>query len=510
MVVSRKLLVAPTQTFQVLVRAQTTAPHVRQGLKPWTEIPGPTNIPFLGNFLSVRAPGVEPRAWNFHRLGWHLGDRFQDMCRLEIPLRSPYVFLFTPELCEKLYRSIGPRPIRPGFSALDHIRRRDPTFTNAKGLLTSQGEEWYQFRKKVQRPMLNPMSVLPYHRELQLVADEFIAKKIHRQLDENSEVPDLFLDDLYKWACESVCVIALNQRVGCLEVDLPPESEQLKIINGVSTILKTTADLDNGIHFWKYFPSSSFKAFTEACDIFKETCFKYIHKSLEEIKHKPHTADADKTLLEQFHDRGCDEATTVVMALDMIFGGIDTTSHTVAFALYNLAMNPKTQETVFQEIKSVLPEASSPIPQSIDKLPYLKAVVKETLRVNPAAIANARTLSDPLELNGYLLEPGTNVVPFHYYIMNCDRFVEEPKAFKPERWIKGHAEFENIHPFAALPFGHGVRMCIGKRFAEYEVQVMLMKLIRKYRVEWHHEPLGMKIHTLSFPSKPLRFRFFPR
>lgn len=55
-----------------------------------------------------------------------------------------------------------------------------------------------------------------------------------------------------------------------------------------------------------------------------------------------------------------------------------------------------------------------------------------------------------------------------------EQYVDDPHTFKPSRWLKG-AE-EKLHPFASLPYGHGARMCLGRRFADLEMQVLLAKV----------------------------------
>jgi cytochrome P450 len=72
-----------------------------------------------------------------------------------------------------------------------------------------------------------------------------------------------------------------------------------------------------------------------------------------------------------------------------------------------------------------------------------------------------------------------------------EKYVSNADKFKPERWIKGQQEGERLHRFASLPYGHGARMCLGRRFADLEMQILLAKMIRKYTVEFHHKPLGM-------------------
>ena len=87
--------------------------------------------------------------------------------------------------------------------------------------LDFQGDEWWDFRRRVQQPMLKPRATHRYTPLLDNVAQIFIDDIVRRRLDPVSkETPDDFLEDLYKWALESVALLALNTRLGCLDLDL--------------------------------------------------------------------------------------------------------------------------------------------------------------------------------------------------------------------------------------------------------------------------------------------------
>ena len=79
--------------------------------------------------------------------------------------------------------------------------------------------------------------------------------------------------------------------------------------------------------------------------------------------------------------------------------------------------------------------------------------------------------------------------------------------FLPERWLRSNKDKMDIHPFASLPFGHGPRMCIGKRFAEFEMQMFLAKIVANYEIEWAGS--GEFFHVCSVlnnPNQPIRLR----
>lgn len=169
--------------------------------------------------------------------------------------------------------------------------------------------------------MLRPKSTLRYTPDLEAIAEEFIEKKIQRGRDQNNEVGPDFLQDLYKWALESVTCLALNARLGCLEPNLPQDSHQMQIIRAVSDIFSNSMYLDNRFQFWRFFPSPKLKKFTNGYNTFRDLCSVYINQALADIKAKGDDQKGDPTLLEMFFQRGCDESVAIVMALDMMFAG---------------------------------------------------------------------------------------------------------------------------------------------------------------------------------------------
>ena len=79
----------------------------------------------------------------------------------------------------------------------------------------------------------------------------------------------------------------MDTRLGCLQAELPSDSDQLALINAVSDIFITNGKLDDGIPFWKLLPNASpnFRKFSNAYDVYTKTAAKYIHKSMERISH---------------------------------------------------------------------------------------------------------------------------------------------------------------------------------------------------------------------------------
>jgi cytochrome P450 len=108
---------------------------------------------------------------------------------------------------------------------------------------------------------------------------------------------------------------------------------------------------------------------------------------------------------------------------------------------------------------------------------YLDAVLKETLRLRPPASDATRILTRPAEIAGYTLPAGTQVVvPLPLLQLRADVY-RDPRAFRPERWLEGEGA-----PYTFIPFGGGVRRCIGASFANLEMRVVLRTVLERARL----------------------------
>lgn len=196
------------------------------------------------------------------------------------------------------------------------------------------------------------------------------------------------------------------------------------------------------------------------------------------------------------------------------------TSVAATSTIYQLSQNPDKQEILFNEIKRSLPSPDTKFTISmLETMPYLRACIKETLRMYPVVIGNGRSLQSDAVIGGYHIPKGTHVIFPHLVVSSLEEYFPEPERFLPERWLKRgelkehagcpHAG-QKIHPYVSLPFGYGRRTCIGRRFAECELQILLSKLFRRYHVEYNYEKLTYKVNPTYIPDKPLKFKLTER
>ncbi|MBD1997981.1 cytochrome P450 [Leptolyngbya sp. FACHB-541] len=161
--------------------------------------------------------------------------------------------------------------------------------------------------------------------------------------------------------------------------------------------------------------------------------------------------------------------------LTLLLAGYETTASAIAWALYWIHRHPEVSEKLLVELNQL---GKAPDPIAVVQLPYLTAVCNESLRLFPVAtLTFPREVKGPAELMGYQLEPGTRVYGCIYLTHQRPDLYPNPKLFKPERFLE-----RQFSPYEFLPFGGGVRRCIGEALAQFEMKLVVATLISHYRL----------------------------
>ncbi|KAI9108951.1 hypothetical protein K1719_020256 [Acacia pycnantha] len=167
---------------------------------------------------------------------------------------------------------------------------------------------------------------------------------------------------------------------------------------------------------------------------------------------------------------------------DMFLGGNDTTSTTMEWAMSELMIHPRTMEKVQEEIRTVVGIKSIIDETDINKMNFLKCVIKETLRLHPPLplLVPRRTLSNE-KLGGYDIPPKTMVFVNAWAIQRDPQVWERPEEFMPERFEEKEIDFKG-QDFEFIPFGSGRRICPGMAFGLASIDYELANLL--YWFDW--------------------------
>jgi cytochrome P450 len=160
-----------------------------------------------------------------------------------------------------------------------------------------------------------------------------------------------------------------------------------------------------------------------------------------------------------------DELVTLLVA------GHETTATALSWAMACLLDTPSALERLEGELAGVS-HGGEMDTAAVTKLEYLDAVVKESLRLRPILIDVVRRVKSPISVAGYEVPPGVNLMPVIYLAHRNPKTYPEPERFKPERFLGVKPE-----PYAWLPFGGGLRRCIGMAFALEEIKLVLAELL---------------------------------
>ena len=181
------------------------------------------------------------------------------------------------------------------------------------------------------------------------------------------------------------------------------------------------------------------------------------------------------------------EFVIIANAVLILNAAYDTTGATMAYALYQIAVNPDIQARLKNEITQIsdhVLNADGTLDFSaIAELEYLDQVVQETLRMYTPFATHSRECTKDYVIPGtdVSIPRGTEVqIPimgFHH----DERFFPEPEKFLPERFSKATLGYR--HPIAFMPFGHGPRNCIGIRFALLEIKIVIIKILDNFALE---------------------------
>lgn len=145
----------------------------------------------------------------------------------------------------------------------------------------------------------------------------------------------------------------------------------------------------------------------------------------------------------------------------MLAAGHETTSTSVAWAMERLVRHPEVLGRLRDDLAA-------------GETTYLDAVIKETLRSRPVVPQIARYLTEPTEIDGWLVPAGIMVMVPMAVIHRDPEVYPEPEAFRPERFLDGN----DPGSYSLLPFGGGVRRCPGASLAQLEMRVMIRTILR--------------------------------
>jgi cytochrome P450 len=212
-----------------------------------------------------------------------------------------------------------------------------------------------------------------------------------------------------------------------------------------------------------------------------------LYAEIAEHRSKPDLADRDDILsmlmLSEFEDGGSmDDTELRDQLMTLLLAGHETTATALAWAFDLVLRHPAALARLRDELATGEDE-------------YLRATISESLRLRPVLPLAGRRLAKELAVDGLTLPPGTDVSPAIWLTHTRGDLYPEPFAFKPERFLENGPD-----TYAWIPFGGGIRRCLGATFAEFEMRIVLREVLSRcdlHKASPAPEKTGRRNITLS-------------
>ncbi|KAL9957729.1 hypothetical protein ACROYT_G034665 [Oculina patagonica] len=496
----------------------------KEPIKTISDLPGPLNLPVIGTawkfFTGTKG---EPLGKRILRLHAEHVKKYGRIFLQQVP-GVTIVSLTDPADVAKVLRAEPKYPQRLQFPILDYYREKRQKIP---GVFFADGPEWYKHRSVISKRMLRPKEVADYASGFNEIITDFIYRLQTVREPDGSEKENEVCDldkELFKWSFESVAEMLFDKRFGCLEPEVNKEAEIF--IKAVGDFLHNIVGVGLlPIWFYKIYETKQFKTFLSSLDTMYEYAELFIERRINELEQQPKSqsrnpsepAEGDKAGFFEFllSSGKLTKDDLLASVIDVLFAGVDTTSNTMQWMLYMMAKNPNKQEILRQEVLSVLRDTTLATSTTIARMPYLKAWLRETLRLYPVLCVIPRQPVEDLILSGYLIPGGTAQVEFLSHIMGRDEKVfEDAEAFKPERWLRKKEVIltEAAEAFSSIPFGFGTRMCLGRRIAELELHLLLARIVQQFEISYPHDAENVEpfVRGVTIPDRAVRAKFIDR
>ncbi|KIP01419.1 hypothetical protein PHLGIDRAFT_32544 [Phlebiopsis gigantea 11061_1 CR5-6] len=422
-----------------------------------TPIPTPPAVPFLGHAVSIDR---ELPLQSFCLLSKQYGEIYQ----LNL-VGTKVVYISTQELLhevcdDKRFR----KTINPNLAEVRN--------GVADGLFTAHIEEpnWH-IAHRILMPAFSTMNVRSMFDDMVDVISQLVLKWERfgpgRKIDPAQDFTALTL--------EAISLCAMSYRMNTFYMEgLHPFAEAM------SDFLKESGARALRPSFAKPFMRAANTRYEE--DI--KRLSKYVDDILEDRKANP----TDKKDVLNLMLTGVDKETGQKLSddnikhnlLTFLIAGHETTSGMLTFVMYYLLKNPEAMRKLREEVDTRVGDRPITI-DDVHKLPYLIAVMRESLRLGPPATIRTTSPYEDTIIGGgkYALEKGVRVM-CNIYMVHRDTKVwdEDAEEFRPERMLDG--KFEAMPPESWQPFGFGMRGCIGRPFAWQEAQITLVYLMQRF------------------------------
>lgn len=449
-------------------------------------IPQPPTVPFLGNILDI---DVELPVSSFQLLTKQYGDIFQ----LYFAGRRR-VFVSGHALCQELCDEA--RFCKSTRGPLDQVRNLtgDALFT------AHDGEENWGVAHRILMPAFGPASIRGMFDDMGDILSQLVLKW-ERFGPEHALDPT---DDFTRLAFDTLALCVMSHRLNSFYTDTTPP-----FVDAMGSFLAECGRRASRPGFIQLLARSATAQYAED----QRVMLGIAKKIVDERRAKPSDRKDLLNLMLNGRDpqtgRGLTDKSIYEQMITFLIAGHETSSGMLSFAMYYLLKNPDAYAKLRSEVDGVLGDAQHVRPEHLSRMPYLTAVMREVLRLEPPPVAMIVEPREDTVIGGkYQVYKGEAVVLLQYCVHRDTKvWGHDAELFRPERMMDG--KFDALPAKAWISFGNGSRACIGRAFAWQEVQLCLATLFRHFDFTMEDVSYNLRLKQ-ALAIKPKDFRFFAR
>ncbi|KAH7085823.1 NADPH-cytochrome P450 reductase-like protein [Paraphoma chrysanthemicola] len=370
------------------------------------------------------------------------------------------------------------------------------------GLFTAYGpqEKEWGIAHRVLLPQLGPLSIRNMFNEMHDIASQLVMKWARHGGDHTIQV----VDDFTRLTLDTIALCAMDYRFNSYY------SENMHpFIDAMSDFLKVSGDRARRDVVTQMFYRGETQKYWEDIELLRKT-------SLDVIQNRRSNPTDKKDLLNGMLN-GIDPKTGEKMTdeslidnmITFLIAGHETTSGLLSFTFYYLLKNPAAYEKAQHEVDEVIGKGPITV-DHLTKLPYLNAVLRESIRLSPTAPAIGLTAKEDTTLDGkYRVTKGTPIMALLPMVHRDPvAYGEDAEEFRPERMLDAEFDRRNKEfPNCWKPFGNGMRACIGRPFAWQEALLVLAMLLQNFNFSMEDSSYQLQIkQTLTIKPKDFYMR----
>ncbi|KAK5646137.1 hypothetical protein RI129_004601 [Pyrocoelia pectoralis] len=424
-------------------------------------VKGPRPLPLIGNLFEYISGDILCETCRLHK-------KYGDIVKIQLAYFPPTVTITDPNCLEFVLRS--PNLI----SKSNDYRFLHPWL--GQGLLTATGHRWRKHRKLI-TPGFH-FEKLQYFIETFETYSNILVEKLSNAIGKETIniYPYINLCTL-----DIICGAAMGTEVDAQKnansdyVLSVKEMCRILIVRSLSIVMA----FDSIFQF-----SKNYRKQRKALKILHECSENVIKSRREMITNNSKKNINQNTLLDlllnsQQLTKNISDTEIREEVDTFMFAGHDTVTSAITFVLYCLARHPQVQDRVVEELDSIL-WSNKITYSSLQKLKYLEAVIKETLRLYPPVPVYSRHTNEDIRYGNHVIPANVNIVIFPYGVHRCPKTYPNPENFDPNRFFIENQSKHSISSY--IPFSAGYRNCIGQKFAMLEMKVVVSKILQRYRL----------------------------